>query len=94
MSDSPQDDFSIAEHFGHIKARPISWVVVVAVCVGFLIAGIALTLPAPWLFFVGAGLVILGTIVGWATHAMADLTTRVETPARVDDASENEPART
>ena len=95
MTERPDEDLSIGEHSGHVAARPISWAVVVAVCIGFLVAGIALTIPAPWLFYVGAALVVLGTIVGWATHAMADLTTRVETPARIDSASEkNEPART
>jgi hypothetical protein len=88
MSNSPVENVSIAEHSGHIPARPVSWVVVVMVCAGFLAAGIGLVVDQPWLFFVGAGVVVVGSILGWVTHAMADVTARVETPARRANAAE------
>jgi hypothetical protein len=75
-------DLSIAEpRGGHIKGRPISWAVVVLVSGGFLAAGVGLTTATPWLFIVGLAIVVLGGILGWATHAMADSTARVERKA-------------
>ena len=75
-------DLSIAEpRGGHIKGRPISWVVVVLVSGGFLVAGVGLATATAWLFVVGLAIVVLGGIVGWATHAMADSTARVERKA-------------
>jgi hypothetical protein len=82
------DSTSIAEFNGHIKGRPISWVVVVLVCGGFIAAGVGLIAALPWLFFVGIGVVVVGWLLGWFTHAMADATARVETPARQRDAVE------
>lgn len=82
------DSASVAEWNGHIKGRPISWIVVVLVCVGFLAAGVGLVASRPWLFFVGGGVVALGAILGAFTHAMADVTARVETAARKRDAVE------
>jgi hypothetical protein len=78
MSDRPPDDLGIDEHFGHIKARPVSWVVVFLVCAGFLVAGIGLIAANPVVFWIGVGVVAAGTIVGGVTHAMADVTARVE----------------
>ncbi|HEX7104900.1 MAG TPA: hypothetical protein VF218_02960 [Acidothermaceae bacterium] len=83
------DSTSIAEWNGHIKGRPVSWVVVVLVCGGFLAGGIGLVAALPWLFFVGVGVAALGGILGWVTHAMADVTARVETPARKRAAAES-----
>lgn len=84
MSKPPADDTSIAErlHDGHIKGRPISWVVVSLVIGGFIAAGIGLIIALPWLFIVGVCAVAVATILGAATHAMADVTARVETKAR------------
>ncbi len=79
---------SVAEYTGHIKGRPVSWVVVVLVCGGFAAAGAGLVLARPWLFFVGAGVVALAAILGGLTHAMADVTARVETAVRTRDAAE------
>ena len=78
MSDRPTDDRGIDEHFGHIPARPVSWVVVFLVCTGFLVAGIGLIAANPVVFWIGVGVVAAGTILGGVTHAMADLTARVE----------------
>jgi hypothetical protein len=91
MSHVPADDVSIGEfgHSGHIPGRPVSWVVVVLVCGGFIAAGFGLTLAQPWLFYVGVAVVALAVIIGTATHAMADVTNRVETQARRRAATEN-----
>jgi hypothetical protein len=78
MSERPADDLGIDEHFGHIQARPVSWVVVFLVCAGFLVAGIGLIAANPVVFWIGAGVVAAGTILGGVTHAMADVTARVE----------------
>jgi len=78
MSDPPADDLGVDEHFGHIKARPVSWVVVFLVCAGFLVAGIGLIAANPVVFWIGVGVVAAGTVLGGVTHAMADLTARVE----------------
>jgi hypothetical protein len=88
MSDRPVDDLGIDEHFGHIQARPVSWVVVFLVCAGFLVAGIGLIAANPVVFWIGVGVVAVGTILGGATHAMADTTARVERrQAKADKAS-------
>ena len=82
-------DLSIAEtRGGHIKGRPISWVVVVLVSGGFLAAGVGLATAIAWLFIAGLAVVVLGGIVGWATHAMADSTARVERNAAKTGAAE------
>ncbi len=87
------DSTSVAEFTGHIKGRPVSWVVVVLVCGGFIAGGVGLVLSMPWLFFVGIGVVLLGGILGGVTHAMADVTARVETASRTRDAAEALPAQ-
>jgi len=78
MPDLPPDDLGIDEHFGHILARPVSWVVVFLVCAGFLVAGIGLIAASPVVFWIGVGVVAAGTVLGGVTHAMADVTARVE----------------
>lgn len=91
MSEAPREaDLSIGEHAagGHIPGRPVSWAVVVLVCGGFIAGGIGLILALPWLFIAGMAVVFVGAIIGWATHAMADVTARVETRARRANAAE------
>jgi hypothetical protein len=76
MSHVSNEDLDLSENFGHIRARPVSWVVVFLVCAGFLVAGIGLIAATPWVFWVGAGVVAAGTILGGVTHAMADMSGR------------------
>ena len=76
MSHVSNEDLDPSENFGHIRARPVSWVVVFLVCAGFLVAGIGLIAATPWVFWVGAGVVAAGTILGGVTHAMADMAGR------------------
>jgi hypothetical protein len=89
MSDGPKErrvDVSVGENFGHIPARPVSWVVVFLVCAGFLVAGIGLIVATPWVFWLGAGVVAAGTILGWATHAMADVAATAHRATRASQA--------
>jgi hypothetical protein len=88
MSDAPKEDVSVGERFGHIPARPVSWVVVFLVCAGFLVGGIGLIAATQWLFWLGVGVVAAGTILGWATHAMADLSARAERAAKAHRAEQ------
>ena len=53
--------------------RPTSWVATSIIIVGFIVGGIALCIgPAWWLFWTGAGIVVLGALFGAATHMMDD----------------------
>ena len=53
--------------------RSASWVVTAIVIAGFIVGGIALPIgPTWWLFWTGAGIVVLGTIIGAAVHIMDD----------------------
>jgi hypothetical protein len=53
-----------AHQFEHVSGRAISWVGVAITCVGFVVGGIAFV-PHPtwWLFWVGAAVVIVGSLV-------------------------------
>lgn len=82
MGDAPRDDVSVGENFGHIQARPVSWVVVFLVCAGFLVGGIGLIAATAWVFWVGIAVVAVGTVLGGVTHAMADVTARAQRSGR------------
>jgi hypothetical protein len=69
-------DLSIGERAEYAPAKPIAWVVVVLICSGFIVGGIALVIALPWLFFSALGLLVFTIAVGWATHAMAGTSTR------------------
>jgi hypothetical protein len=68
-------DAQIAPSYVHEAhhGRPASWVASSIVIVGFIVGGIAmLTGPTWWLFWTGAGIVVLGAIVGAAVHIFDD----------------------
>ena len=48
----------------HQHGRPISWIAISVIIVGFIVGGIALV-PHPtwWLFWVGAGIAIVGCLI-------------------------------
>jgi hypothetical protein len=92
MPDGPPDDVSVGENFGHIPARPVSWAVVFLVCAGFLVGGIGLIAAAAWMFWVGIGVVAVGTILGGVTHAMADVTARAQRSGRSKQSVDSEAA--
>ena len=53
--------------------RPVSWVAVTIIIIGFVIGGIALPVSPSWvLFWVGAALVVLGAIFAASIHIMDD----------------------
>jgi hypothetical protein len=53
--------------------RPVSWVAVSIIVVGFIVGGAALVAgPFWWLVWVGGGIALLGGIVGLATGIFHD----------------------
>ncbi|MGH8970053.1 MAG: HGxxPAAW family protein [Actinomycetes bacterium] len=49
---------------------PAAWTAVVVMLSGFLVMGVALPLAMPWLFFVGAGVVVVGAVAGKVMQMM------------------------
>jgi hypothetical protein len=69
----------IAGHSGPyptFHGRRVSWVAVSIIMVGFLVGGLALIFgthgPTWWLFWTGAGLTVLGTLIAIATNTFED----------------------
>jgi hypothetical protein len=60
------------QHSAHARGRPIAWVVVAIIVAATCGCGTALILAAPWLFWTGVAVALLGIIVGRATHAFRD----------------------
>ena len=64
-----------AVSYGHEAhhGRPASWVAVSVIIVGFIVGGVAMV-PSPkwWLFWTGAGIVVIGGIMAAAAHIMDD----------------------
>jgi hypothetical protein len=54
----------------HHGNTPAAWTAVTIMFVGFLIAGLALPIEAPWLFFVGIGVVVAGAVTGKVMQMM------------------------
>jgi len=53
--------------------RPTSWVAACIIIAGFIVGGIALPIgPTWWLFWTGAGIVVLGAIYGAAVRIFDD----------------------
>ena len=58
------------------QGRPISWIAVLVICVGFVVGGLGLCLgPTWWMFWTGLGLVIGGGVFGLAVGIMEDYST-------------------
>jgi hypothetical protein len=69
---SPQVAHGVGEHEEY-HGRPVSWAVTVIVFIGFALGGAALPLgPVWWLFWVGAGIVVIGAIMGAAVRIFDD----------------------
>lgn len=49
---------------------PAAWTAVTIMFVGFTVAGVALPLSSPVLFFIGMGVVVLGAVVGKVMQMM------------------------
>ena len=55
------------------RGRPVSWVAVTIIIIGFIIGGIALPIGPSWvLFWVGAALVVIGSIFAASIRIMDD----------------------
>jgi hypothetical protein len=53
--------------------RPVSWVAVSLMMLGFLCGGLGLVFgPTWWAFWVGAGVVVIGGLLGLATNIFED----------------------
>ena len=53
--------------------RPVSWVAVSLMMLGFLCGGLGLVFgPVWWAFWVGVGLVVVGGLLGLATNIFED----------------------
>ena len=61
--------------YGHEAhhGRPASWVAVSIIIIGFVVGGVAMV-PSPkwWLFWTGAGIVVIGCIMAAASHILDD----------------------
>jgi Family of unknown function (DUF6704) len=57
----------VAQDHGHSTA---AWAAVILALAGFVVGGAALILTAPWLFFVGVGLLVLAAVVGKVLQMM------------------------
>jgi hypothetical protein len=61
--------------YGHEAhhGRRASWVAVSVIIIGFVVGGVAMV-PSPkwWLFWTGAGIVVIGGIMAAAAHIMDD----------------------
>lgn len=57
----------------HFSGRKISWIGTVIVCVGFIVGGVAF-IPHPtwWLFWLGAGIVIVGSLILASAKTMSE----------------------
>ncbi len=58
------------------NGRPVSWVAVLIICIGFTIGGVALCLePTWWMFWVGTGITAIGIVMASVVNIMRDYTT-------------------
>ena len=53
-----------AEHVEHNPGKPMSWVAVAVITVGFIVGGVALV-PRPtwWAFWLGVGIAVVGCLM-------------------------------
>jgi len=57
-------------HEAH-HGSPASWVAVSIIIAGFIVGGVALVVgPTWWLFWTGAGIVVIGGIFGLSSHIL------------------------
>jgi hypothetical protein len=60
-------------YFPSYHGRPVSWVAVSLIIVGFLVGGLALVFgPTWWLFWVSLGIAAVGGLLGLATNIFND----------------------
>jgi hypothetical protein len=60
-------------HYESFHGRPVSWVAVSLMMLGFLCGGLALVFGTVWwAFWAGVGLVVVGGLLGLATNIFED----------------------
>jgi hypothetical protein len=60
-------------HYEPFHGRPVSWVAVSIIMVGFVVGGLALVFGTVWwLFWTGLGLVVVGTLLAASTNIFED----------------------
>lgn len=73
---TPGESASAAGPYPSYHGRTVSWVAVAIIAVGFTVGGLALVFghggPIWWLFWVGAGLAVLGLLISVATNMFED----------------------
>ena len=58
-----------AHHDNH-GSTPAAWTAVTIIMIAFLVGGIGVVVAQPWLFWVGAALVVVGLVVGKVMQMM------------------------
>ena len=60
-------------YYEPFHGRPVSWVAVSIIMVGFVVGGLALIFgPTWWLFWVGIGVVVVGGLIALSTDIFED----------------------
>ena len=60
-------------HYEPFHGRPVSWVAVSIIMLGFLVGGLALIFgPTWWLFWTGLGLTVVGGLLAASTNIFED----------------------
>jgi hypothetical protein len=59
-------------HFPHFSGRPVSWVAVSMILVGFVAGGLALVFGIWWLFWLSLGFAVLGLLLATASSIFDD----------------------
>jgi uncharacterized membrane protein len=55
------------------RGRPMSWIAVAVIVLGFVLGGLGLVLgPTWWLFWAGLAVTLAGMVFGWAIGIMED----------------------
>jgi hypothetical protein len=73
QSTSLRASMGVAEpHEGH-HGRPVSWVAVTIIFIGFVVGGVAMIAgPTWWAFWAGAGIAVVGCLLAAATRIFDD----------------------
>jgi hypothetical protein len=60
-------------HYESFHGRPVSWVAVGIIMVGYVVGGLALIFgPTWWLFWVSIGVVVVGGLIALSTNIFED----------------------
>ena len=64
LARGPEETPGHGEHLEHNPGRPISWVSIAVITVGFIVGGVAMV-PHPtwWAFWLGVGIAVVGCLM-------------------------------